>query len=787
MKRVKITAFILGIFLLPSMFIAPLKAQELTQTIRGQVLDADAHQPLPGANVVLQSSDPIIGTITDDQGYFILEGVSLGRHSLEVSFMGYGTILKDNIIVSSGNEVRIDIQMIESSEELGAVDVKARASKERPTDEMVLVSGRSITVEETKRFAGAIDDPARMVTSYAGVTNGSDGENDIIVRGNSPKGVLWRLEGVEIPNPNHFADEGFTSGPINALNSNMLGTSNFYTGAFAPRYGNALSGVMDMTLRNPNNKEGQYSASISVLGTDVTAEGPFSQNYDGAFLVNYRYSTLALISEIGFLDFDGIPEYQDASFKVNLPLGERHSLSLFGLGGTSHIEQLGYSNEEETDVSYSSFQTSRLGVIGVNHTWITGEKGYLKNTIAASGNSLNDEYQYLHDSDEDLDLVYQSDNSKSNLTLQSIYHHKFSRLSKLQTGVTVTRLNYKMHSDYWDDDTNGLIPTLQSDGSTYSGQAFASWMYRFQPRWQMVAGVHALYFDLNQSLSVEPRIAFDFQENENRRWSFGAGLHSRLESVSMYLAEEQLSDGTSIRPNDDLTPTKSAHFVFGVEQSINENTRIKAEIYYQYLFDVPVETDPSSNYSLLNSWGWFTTEDLVNDGTGRNYGLEVTVQRDFVNDYYLMGTASVFRSFQTPSTGVEMHTIFDSQFAFNALGGKEWKWGKAEKNRTLFVNTKVVLAGGQWYQPVLLNESIEQGEGVYDDYFTKKGAPVFKLDLAVGIRRSHAKWSSEFKIDIQNVLNSQAVTYEWYNEDAQAIEYGYQFPILPVLSYKVSW
>ena len=132
-------------------------------------------------------------------------------------------------------------------------------------------------MKKRKRYAGAIDDPARMVSAFAGVNGNAEGDNDIVVRGNSPRGILWRLEGVEIPNPNHFASEGATGGPINALNSNMLGNSDFYTGAFAPEYGNALSGVFDMKLRNGNNEQREYSATLSVLGTDLTAEGPFKE------------------------------------------------------------------------------------------------------------------------------------------------------------------------------------------------------------------------------------------------------------------------------------------------------------------------------------------------------------------------------------------------------------------------------------------------------------------------------------------------------------------------------
>lgn len=762
--------------------------QMVTQQVVGTVSDPDAQQPLIGANVVVTTVDPPQGAVTDIDGHFVLPRVPVGRHTIEVSFIGHGTKTFPNIIVTSGNAIRLDVELVESAEELGEVELTSRASIERPTDEMVMVSGRAITVEETKRIAGAIDDPARMVTSFAGVSSSAEGENDIIVRGNSPKGVLWRLEGVEIFNPNHFAGEGFTGGPINALNSQVLGTSNFYTGAFAPRYGNALSGVMDMTLRNPNTEDRQYSATLSVLGTDLTAEGPFKKGGNASYMVNYRYSTLALISNLGFLDFNGIPEYQDASFKVNLPLADRHALSLFGMGGYSHIEQLGYADEAETEESWSSFTTSQMGVIGANHTWVVSDRGYLKNTLAVTGRSQSEEYSDQWDDIEGMDLLYQADIDKYNVIAQSIYHHKIDAGSKLQAGATFTRMHYSLDSDMWNFDDDVLEPLLRSKGQTSSVQGFVSWKKQWSPRWETVAGMHALYFHLNNSISPEPRLSVSFQENENRRWSFGSGIHSRLETVSGYLAEEVQPDGSTIRPNEDLGPTKSAHFVLGMDQRLGDHTSLTAEVYYQSLFQVPIGGAENPELSLLNSWGWIEPTPLTNDGTGRNYGIDLSVRRDFVNDYYYMATASLYRSFYTPFDGVERNSVFDGQFALNLLGGKEWQMGKAEKNRTLFVNTKLSLTGGQWYTPVDLEASIAEGETVMsDDLYSTKGDAVLKWDVAIGIRRSYSKWSSELKLDVQNVTANKAVIYEWYNSDLENVEYAYQFPLLPVISYKVSW
>src|SRR5690606_39440450 len=181
----------------------------------------------------------------------------------------------------------------------------------------------------TSRMAGGINDPARMVTSFPGVAGDPGGDNMIIVRGNSPKGVLWRLEGMEIPNPNHFADDGATGGPINVLNSDMIDDSDFYTGAFAAEYGNVTSAVFDMKLRDGNDRKREYTLKAGVLGTDLTAEGPIPGVLVGSFLINFRYSVFTPLDQAGIVACQGVPLYTDDAFKLTLPAGKEGTVELF--------------------------------------------------------------------------------------------------------------------------------------------------------------------------------------------------------------------------------------------------------------------------------------------------------------------------------------------------------------------------------------------------------------------------------------------------------------------------
>ncbi len=269
-------------------------AQGITQTVRGTVMDKVSQSPLIGVNVIVVGVSPVIGTTTDIDGNFKLPAVPVGTHDLKVTYMGYKEQVIPAIVVNSGKEAVLNIAIEEDFQQLNEVVVKA-TEKNETINEMSVVSTRSFSVEETQRFAAAVNDPARMATSYAGVVGTDDGNNGISIRGNTPNGLLWRMEGVDIPNPNHFANAASSGGGISILSAQLLSNSDFSTGAFAPEYGNALSGVFDLKLRKGNNEQWEHTVQAGILGLDLATEGPFSRKYKGSYLVNYRYSTLSIL------------------------------------------------------------------------------------------------------------------------------------------------------------------------------------------------------------------------------------------------------------------------------------------------------------------------------------------------------------------------------------------------------------------------------------------------------------------------------------------------------------
>ncbi|MBV6646307.1 MAG: TonB-dependent receptor [Cyclobacteriaceae bacterium] len=765
--------------------IIKLEAQGI-QTIRGRVVDQDAEGILIGATIRVLNSDLLLGTITDVNGEFRIDNVPLGRNTLVITYIGYEDKIIPNLLVTAAKEVILNIGLQESIENLEAVVVTAKQNPAEVLNEMALISARSFSVEETQRYSGALNDPARMVANFAGVASNAEGNNDIVVRGNSPRGILWRLEGMEIPNPNHFANEGATGGPINALNSNMLSDSDFMTGAFSPEYGNALSGVFDMKFKKGNNEQKEYTASASLLGLDFAAEGPFKKGRRGSYIANYRYSSLQLLSDIGIFDFGGVPKYQDLSYNISVPINKKHHISSFGLGGISSIAV----DDEEDDgtPTFRGEQKAYLGISGISHTFFINDKSFMRNTITTSvdgtlenGNLPDGEGNFFETGNIDID--------RATFRWSGMYNHKINAKHKIEAGIIVSHKRYKTAARELNFEMNVMETVLEDDGNANIIQGFTSWKYRMNESLTLISGLHYLHFTLNGSNAFEPRTGLRWDLNKRQALTFGVGVHSKVESISTYLAKQTREDGTTFIPNRSLKPTKATHYVIGYQHMLNPNTQLKVEAYYQHLFDVPIEDVPGSTFSLLNETEGFVNETLVKEGTGRNYGLEFTLERYFAKGFYYLTTLSLYQSQYTAQDGVERSTAFNGNYVANFLAGKEFRMGKPEKNKVVFFNTKMALIGGSRYTPIDLEASRELGSEVRQDNrpFSSRGDDIFTLNIAIGTRRNKNRTTREFKIDVSNVTNNQGIVNEYYLEATERIERSPQLTFFPNLIYSIKF
>ncbi|MFY7707519.1 MAG: carboxypeptidase regulatory-like domain-containing protein [Flavobacteriales bacterium] len=759
-------------------------------TIRGSVIDKQSQFPLYGVQVVVTSTNPLMGAVSDGDGYFRITNVPVGRVNIEVKFTGYEPQTFSNLLLNSGKDLELNIQLIESVNTLTGVEIVATENKSESVNKMSSVSARSFSVDEAMRYSGTLQDPSRMAQNYAGVSGASDDRNDIIIRGNSPTGVLWRLEGIDIPSPNHFATVGTTGGPISLLNINNLANSDFATSAFSADYGNALSGVFDLRLRSGNRDKREYMAQMGFNGFELGAEGPFKQGGSATYIVNARYSFLEIMNQLGvnFGTGSAIPEYQDITFKVDLPTKKAGKFSIFGIGGSSFIDFNG-AEEEESENLYSSNREnqqfrSTTGVVGASHTYFFNEKTQGKAIVAASTGGT-DGYTDTLDVAGNAYRYYGVTQRQNKLSAHYYVNSKRSARNTIKAGIMYDHYLIEVQDSLLYEG-NRFFKQTDFDGDAGLAQAYVLWQNRTNDRWTINSGLHGQYFVFNESYIIEPRVGARFATKPGHSLNFGAGLHSQLQPLPTYFSREELDNGTVVANNKNLDFNKAAHAVVGYDIQINEFWRMKSEVYYQYLFDVAVDRLPSS-FSMLNTGADFTfpnNANLVNEGEGFNYGLELTLERFLSKGFYFLMTTSIFESQYRGSDDVWRNTAFNGNYVFNVLGGKEFK---INENSVFTVDARFTIAGGRMFTPIDLEASIAQSEEVRVDTeaFSKQYDPYARFDFKLGYRINHKRFAQAFAFDVRNVTGRENVFLQSFNNRSGEIETSYQTGFFPVFLYSV--
>lgn len=769
----------------------------LYQTVKGKVLDKDSKMPLIGVNLVIRSMSPFKGTSTNLQGEFKFQNVPVGRHIIEVTYIGYKSAIFPEVLVGSGKEVNLNIELSEIPSSLEAVVITDKKERGRPLNQMASVSARSFSVEETSRYAASMFDPARMAQSFAGVASGNDLTNDIVVRGNSPKGLQWRLEGTEIINPNHFGDEGSSGGGISMISSSMLSNSDFFTGAFPAEYGNALSGVFDLQFRKGNTEKREYSFMAGILGTEASLEGPFKKGSNSSYLVNYRYSTLGVLEKIGVSPLEGgrVPIYQDLAYNLNFPTKKAGTFSLFGIGGMGSAITKAKRDVNEWKGQLDKFDltyANNSGSTGLKHVWLLNDKVFLKNIVSWSGSRTSFQSDTLTN-DYQPNLYDKGTYDNTALRFTGLVNYKSDSRNTFRGGLIVSDLGFNMKAIAYRRDIGRIAQVLDNRGNAWNYEAYSQWKHQFNEALSINTGLHANYFNLSKSFSVEPRIGLNWWLSPNQQLSLGAGIHSRLEPMAFYMAATEQSDGTFIASNKRLSPTKALHFVAGYDRSLSSNLKLKAEAYYQYLYHVPVSSDPGISYSTLNSSDvyYIYSRDyrtLVNKGTGLNAGIEFTLEKSLDKGYYFMLTSSLYDSKFKTISKKEYNTVFNGGYIGRFVTGKEWKTGANNKN--LFgLNTKMIYNGGRPYSPINLQESIHLNEEVIeqDKVNTLRMLPYFRLDLSVSYRINRPKLSHAFYLDLQNIMNRRNEWDRFYNSDKKIIETSKQAGMIPSIYYRIEF
>ncbi len=771
-------------------------AQTPMQTIRGAVFDKQSQSSIPGVNIQISGAVPPKGAATDIEGHFKITEVAAGRYDLRVTYIGYKEIIIPNVVVTSGKEVVLEIGMEENINSLKEVVVSG-TKKNETTNEMTTVSARSFSMEEVNRYAGGRSDPSRLAANFAGVSSPDDSRNDIVIRGNSPAGVLWRIEGLNVPNPNHFSTIGTTGGPVSALNTNMLKNSDFFTSAFPAEYGNANAGVFDLGFRTGNSEKREYTFQIGALtGIEAMAEGPIKKGDGSSYLISYRYAFTGVAQKLGIpIGTAATPFYQDISFKIKSSNSKFGQFTLFGLGGKSHIDFL-HTKIDSTDLfanpSKDSYFTSDIGLIGLKHFIKINERSYFSTVIGATYNASNYIEDNVSKTSSETTRSIENKTAQIHYSVNASYNSKISSKLFIKAGAIAEVLNLNLKAGF--RDTNSVWNQYwDSNNKALLLQGFVQAKYSISSKLSLNAGLHSQVLTLNNSYSVEPRAGIKYQAGEKSTFSLGYGMHSQMQPTDVYFYRTLKPDGTYDQSNKNLGFTKSQHFVLGYDVLPLKDWRIKTEVYYQLLSDVPV-SQTSGSFSMLNTGASFQpnyNDYLINKGTGTNYGSELTIEKFFSGGFYALITGTLYESKYKGSDGIERNTAFNGNYVYNILLGKEFKIGR-EKQNAFSVDIKMTQAGGRYYTPVDLAASQAAGEEVLkgDNYaYSQRNPDFFRLDLKAGYTANSKKYklSQVWSFDIQNVTNNKNVFAQRYNPITNQINTAYQIGLFPNFVYRIQF
>ncbi len=778
---VRIFSFVLLLFLS-----SQIAAQVPTQVVRGMVTDVVNGQPLPGATIRLMSTADTLGTATASDGSFRLEAVPVGRYLLGVSFVGYETLRQAETTVEAGKELVLSLSLRESPAALQEVLVKASVPDFPGT-----LDGRLITVEEQFRFPATYYDPARLAMAFPSVVGLHDGTNLLSVRGNSPTTLRWRLEGLDIVNPNHTANAGTFSdrptaagGGVNILSAQLLANSRFLPGNFPTGVGDALGGLLDMHLRKGNDEQTEWMVQAGFIGLEAAAEGPFGKQKGrnaASWLANYRYSFTGLLTAMGADFGDEETAFQDLSFHFSFPSAKWGTFTLFGVGGLSETHFRSPLDPAEITEDKQRFNIdfeSEMGVLGGTHTLPLGRKSKWRTALAYSALEHR-RWEELIAAPVPEQYLQKDVRQESKLSVRTELTHKLAIRHTLVAGFAAVRNIGELRSEL----LKGPDYSFASGNvDAWLLQPYAEWHGLLGKNVQLVAGLHVAHFtEGGKETSLEPRLKAIYHLGAADRLRLAYGLHSQQQVLPVYLADGQ----------GEVPFLKARHFSLAWRRQWSDAFSMQLELARQDLFDVPVAVSQSNPFSVLNitdEWELGAQKPAFN-GKGRNYSLELTLQRYMSEDYYFLVAGSLMRSKYTAADGIERPTRFDSRHTLNLTAGREFKKKKAEKLRTRGVNLRATWLGGLPETPVDVSASQAAGTTVYDISRTNslRQADYFRLDLRLYVSTSRKGRRSLWSLDIQNLTNRQNEQYHYYDAVQENVAAKMQLGLIPILSWRMEW
>jgi outer membrane receptor for ferrienterochelin and colicin len=737
-------------------------SQQLTGTIEGTALDQATRMPLIGANIIVMHTT--FGAVTDAEGKFVIRNIPVGNYSVQFRMVGYATFTKTDIIVRSQRITAVSGELTEQTIESEQVVVTAGYFRQNDVQPLSITA---LSAEEIRRAPGSGGDISRVIMGLPSLAKVNDQSNSLIVRGGSPLENAFYLDGIEIPNINHFPTQGATGGPIGMVNVDLIDEVDFYTGGFSPAYGDKMSSILELKLREGNRKNFDGQFDLSIAGFGGVAEGPLGDR--GSYLLSVRRSYLDYVVKMFDIGTSVAPSYGDVQGKIVYDLSPEHQISLITLNGDDHNNPTRTVAEENSMLFYGNQDIyQNAGGITWRALW---NSGFYSMTTAGYQSTAATEDFYETNTGA---LLLKNRTTEGSASLRNANHLRLSELHSLEFGFEVKQLfaSYNNTFGTFTSATGDSTPRAVVDKQVNETKLSAYITYIIRPLNGVTAtaGVRTDYFTYNDRMTVSPRATLAYLLNELTSVKIASGMYYQNMPVVL-LAQSAANSG--------LRDPYAVHYIFGIDHLLSEDTKLSMEIYQKEYYDVPV--DPSDPALFLvdeifyRNGLYFNHAALTNSGKARARGVEVTLQKKLAQDFYGIASAAFFRTEYKGADDVWRNRVFDNRIIVSAEGGykpnAEWEF-----------SARWIYAGGTPYTPLDLAQSAQLKREVFDaGRINGARYPAYHSMNVRFDKRFHFDRSNlVLYLSAWNVYNRKNVATYFWNEKENRQDTIYQWNLLPI-------
>lgn len=727
--------------------------------ITGSVFDAVTKQPLVGANVFILGTT--YGAATDVNGRYSIKNIPAEMYQVRASVIGYTQRVKTDVMVQPGKLTQLDFELTPQVIEFENVVVTADYFGKNILEP---TSVRNFSFEELRRSPGGFEDVIRALSVLPGVAQADAGRNDLVVRGGAPSENLYLVDGIEVPNINHFGTQGATGGPLSYINLDFVKETSFSTGGFPVLYGDKLSSVLKINLRNGRTDRLGGKATISASQFGLNAEGPLF-NEKSSFILSARRSYLDFIFKSAGFSF--VPEYYDVLAKADYKLDNANSLSFLFVSAFDNVKFFNDDEDKRYDNSRILGSDQIQYFTGLSYQRLFSN-GYMNLSI---GRNYVDYDTRQSDSLLNPIFLNKSKEEENNLRLDVV--HKFS---------SVTEMNFGLNAKLIEFDADILFPnfvtsfgdtlpisSLRKSDNFFKGGSYINFNFMFFKRLITNFGIRTDYFNaINNKFTLSPRFSASYALNQITNLNFSTGIYYQTPSYIWLIADERNKDLKSVRVNQ---------FVAGFDRQLSDDALLKVEGFYKEYSDYPaslvrpylVLANTGAGFSGSDdNFSSFGLEPLVSEGFGKSRGIELSVQKKLSDiPYYGILSLTYSKTDFTSLDGIERNGTYDQNWIFNLSGGyrinKYWE-----------VSTKFRFASGRPYTPFQ-----NDGSQLVADYNTRRLKSAHSLDIRVDRRWFFAGWTLITYVDIQNIYNQKNLSGIRWDRREQRIDESSSIGILP--------